>query len=334
MPATPPPATNAWKTPRPARTRKSHLAGNGTRDSKGVSFHVLFAPPNPSKRLSIREVLDAVVSIVGDSIHMARVEGNALNVCVVGDDAAEQLLAKGATLSDGSRIPFFRGERRGTVVRVYGLPFTATHADVHEAMTAQLGSVNALVMRVHPGTRILTGEAMAWVDLTVPRAKGAQLSVCGRKVRCKVEVLPEPEATRPDTENEAPPASSQAPSAAPPPPATPQASAKVPRKEPAAGASVDVDRATAPHDDDSDVIVVVDDQPPPPTPAKATTRQTRTQGLISGFLLTEEQRTAASRSRSPAPDKAAQIKRRARGDDLDAQGTQWLALRSKGDHRS
>jgi len=147
----------------------------------------VFVPGTPGKTNSIPEVVDCALEILGDQasdLHMAYPVNGALTLALKTDAAAAALVA-----TAGAKFKFFRGERRGSLVRLYGLPWTATYESVYAALQVQLGAVNHLVLRSYPGTSVLTGDAIAWVSLregTPARSRGV-VSIHDRSVRCKID---------------------------------------------------------------------------------------------------------------------------------------------------
>ena len=187
--------SGAWAKGKPKPKPYAHLRPEGHRNLAADPITV-FAPPVEGARVTVAAFLKVVLRALGrDAVHMARVESGCIVVALVSQAAVDTLLGEGVTV-DGHHFHFFRGERRGSSVRLYGLPWSATYDRVHAALTAQLGEVNSLTLRTHPGTTVLTGEALAFVRMDASSTP-TSVSMADRKVRCKI-VHATTESTAPD----------------------------------------------------------------------------------------------------------------------------------------
>ena len=96
------------------------------------------------------------------SVHLplvAYVQNSAFTLSVPTEAHASKLVSQGILVKT-KHLAFYRGERLGSMVRLFGLPFSSTYDAVHTALSKQLGVVNLLQLRTYKGTSTYTGREL------------------------------------------------------------------------------------------------------------------------------------------------------------------------------
>ena len=276
----------------------------GSKGDGVEGYFTVFTPAIPGVALSAAAVVEAVIGVkdVGKYLHMAYPVNGALTLALTSSAAVDTLIAHGAK-GKTLQFVFYRGERRGALVRMYGLPWSATYASVSAALEEQLGAVNHLVLRSYKGTSVLTGEALAWVSLREEgehRSRG-HLVFGGRTVKIKID---HPQSAEPSAPTK--PSSDESPAMEPVPVATPSA-APTSSATPSASAPVTVPTLAAPVPAPATANKDVTSATPaynPPAPkedsSNASPPRKQQSGLKKGFLVADEPASSRLPTASPA----------------------------------
>lgn len=121
-----------------ATSSSSFRTAASTASNNTPSVIVLYSPKGELPASLIGVVVRAAKKRLGKSPLVAYVQNEAFTLSVDNEPHADMLLSQPLCVKT-HMLSFFRGERRGHMVRLFGLPFSCTPAAVQQALSDQLG---------------------------------------------------------------------------------------------------------------------------------------------------------------------------------------------------